>query len=133
MKLKAYPKDRKKSQMFFSAKVFLTDIAETLRSNDPVKICAEKLRNECEQFDFLLEGSFNDADDIKLSFDHYNQNRPNSWELFFNSLFPYRSKSDNIKRKCDSVFQIIYNVVHNGYKKTTMHISLYEAIHKILD
>ena len=47
-----YPKDRKRS------KVFHTHIAEILRSNDPVQICAEKLRNECEQFDFLLEGSF---------------------------------------------------------------------------
>ena len=31
--------------------------------------------------------------------------------------------------KCDSVFQIVYNVVHNGHKKTTMHINLSEAIH----
>ena len=39
-------------------------IVETLRFNDPVTICAEKLKKECEEFDFLLENSYSDANDV---------------------------------------------------------------------
>ena len=51
-----YPKDRQKSQMFFSADIKSEDVAETLRRTDVIKICAEKLRAECQKFDFGLEG-----------------------------------------------------------------------------
>ena len=47
-----YRKEKRKSQLFFSTKIDSADIVETLRLNDPVKICAEKLKKECEKFDF---------------------------------------------------------------------------------
>ena len=52
-----YPRDVTKSQIFFSATVRPTDVVETLRSNNPVKLCAEKLRKECEQFKISLENT----------------------------------------------------------------------------
>ena len=55
-----------KSQMFFSTKICPVDARETLRVTDPVKICAAKLRKECEDFDFLLENSYSDADDLDI-------------------------------------------------------------------
>ena len=42
-----YPKDAKKSQMFFSTRVKSEDIAETLRRNDFIQKCGEYLREEC--------------------------------------------------------------------------------------
>ena len=39
-----YPKDCRKSQMYFSTKIKTTDIVETLHVIDPTKSCAEKLR-----------------------------------------------------------------------------------------
>ena len=68
---------------------------------------------------------------MEYSLNSYKQNRPKSWELFFNTLFDYRKKSVHIQRKCDNVFQIIFNIVHNGQKKTLMHVSLSETVHDI--
>ena len=68
---------------------------------------------------------------MEYSLNLYKQNRPKSWELFFNTLFDYRKKSVHIQRKCDNVFQIIFNIVHNGQKKTPMHVSLPETVHDI--
>ena len=95
--------------MFFSSNICSGDVIETLRCNDPVKVCAEKLRKECEEFDFCLESSYSNAKDLRLSFDHYKNHRPESWEVFFNTLSPFRAQSNNIKRKCDSIFQIVFN------------------------
>ena len=87
-----YPKEVRKSQMFFSSKICSVDTVETLRSNDPVKVCATKLRKECEEFDFLLTSSYCNANDLKISIDHYNTHRPETWEVFLNTLFPYRKE-----------------------------------------
>ena len=87
-----YPRDRTKSQMSFSTKICPADVIETLRVSDSVKICAAKLRKECEDFDFLLEKSYSDADDLEYNLNQYKQNRPESWELFFKTLFSYRKK-----------------------------------------
>ena len=48
--------------------------------------------------------------------------------MFFNTLSPFRTKSQHIRRKTD-IFQIIYNLIHNGKRKTPMHVALSEAIH----
>ena len=117
--------------MLFSTCICSADVIETLRSSDPVKYCAEKLREECEEFDFLLENSYCDAKDLALSLNQYKQNRPKLWDLFFNTLFPSRKKSDHIKRKCDNIFQIVFNLVHNGKKRTPMHVSIAQAIHDV--
>ena len=90
--------------MSFSTKICPATLIETLRVSDPVKICAAKLRKECEGFDFLLENSYSDANDLQYSLNQYKENRPESWELFLNTLFPYRKKSIHIQRKCDNIF-----------------------------
>ena len=56
-----YPIDKSKLQMFYSTNICPTDLVETLHQTDPIKICAEKLRQECEVFDFLLDNSYCDA------------------------------------------------------------------------
>ena len=53
-----YPQNMRNSQVFFSANIRSRDIVESLRSNNPVKICVEKLRKECTEFDFFLIQAF---------------------------------------------------------------------------
>ena len=40
----AYPKDCQKLQIFYSTDIKCTDVAEKLRSTDPIKVCAERVR-----------------------------------------------------------------------------------------
>ena len=65
----------------------------------------------------------------KVSLEQYKNNYFESWETFFNTLSPFRTKSQHIRRKIDIIFQIIYNLIHNGKRKTPMHVALSEAIH----
>ena len=93
-----YPRNRRQSQMFFSAEIAPSDVVETLRSTDAVKVCAAELRKECENDDFGLDSSYCDAADLQISMDMHRKNR-SSWKNFFSVLFPYRRKSENIERE----------------------------------
>ena len=104
---------------------------KTLHQTDPIKVCAEKLRKECEVFDFLLDNSYCDAEDLECNLKNYKEHCPKSWELFFKTLFIYGKESVHIQHKCDNIFQMIFNVVHNGQKKTPMHVGLSETVHDI--
>ena len=84
-----YPRDKSKPQMFYSTNICATDLVETICRTDSVKICAEKMRKECEEFDFLLDNSYCDAEDLECSLNHCKEHRPKSLELFFNFLFIY--------------------------------------------
>ena len=48
-----YPRDKSKPEMFYLTNISPADLVETIRRTDPVKICAEKLRKEREELDFL--------------------------------------------------------------------------------
>ena len=123
----SYPKDRQKSQMLFSAKK--VDIAETLRLNDNIKSYAEKLREESRSYDFGLNNSHCSSEDLLISLNQLTENHPMAWTTFFNAIFPYRKKSEHIKHKTDVLFQIFFTPIHNGQKKTPLHVSLCETIH----
>ena len=44
-------------------------------------------------------------------------------------MFPPRSSFVAIKRKCEVVFQIVYNLIHNGQRKTPLHKVISQSIH----
>ena len=48
----------------------------TLRVIDPIKSCAETLREECCNFDFGLKNSYHSAEDISISFSQFIKSRP---------------------------------------------------------
>ena len=48
---------------------------------------------------------------------------------FFNILFPHRTKSVNIQRNCDTIFQVIHYVTHYGKKHSPFHVGLVELFH----
>ena len=125
----ATPEDRQKSQMFFSAKVKSVDIAETLRLNDSIKSCAEKLREECRNYNYGLNNSYCSSEDLSVSLCQLTENHPMAWTTFFNAIYPYRQKSEHFKRKTDVFSQIFFTAIHNGQKKTPLHVNLCETIH----
>ena len=125
----SYPRDKQKSQMFFSSNVSSKDLVETLHSTDVIKACADKLKKECEEFNFGLSDTYCDGSDIGLILKEYDENRPESWTLFFYALFSNRKRSKHIKRKCDNIFQIIFNMIHSGGKRTPMHVSSAQTVH----
>lgn len=49
---------------------------------------------------------------------------------FFNSIFPYRQKSDNVKGKNDVIFEI-FSMLYTMVIKNTNHITLCEIIHDV--
>ena len=102
---------------------------ETVRSTNLIKLCIEKLKKECKNYDFDLNNTFCDVSDIKIIMQNFTNNYPKSWEIFFNTLFDYRDKSEHIKRKTDNIFQIVFNIIHNSMQKTPMHISVAQSIH----
>ena len=124
-----YPKDRRKSQMFYSINIRCAEVAESIRSTDVVKMCAEQLRDECRKYEFQLEETYNLAEDCDISYEIFTKNRPQSWVKFFDILFPFRIQSNPIQRKCDTIFQIFHYSLHQGKKHNPFHVSLAELLH----
>ena len=63
------------------------------------------------------------------SLSQYKLHKPPIWEMLFNSLFPQRNRSEYMIRKCDTIFQIVFNLVHSCRKKVPLHISISQGIH----
>lgn len=125
-----YPKDKRKSQLFYLSTTKTEDVIETLRVIDPVEVCAKQLKSECKGFDFELDSSFRYARDLELGLDKlHSTNSLQCWNRFFDTLFPSRNSSESIRRKCDVTFQNIYNMINNGQKKTPLHTAVAQSIH----
>ena len=117
--------------MFFSSSIKTGTVVDKLRNQDPIKICAQILKDECKEHDFKLEDSYKSSDDLVLSYNDWISNRLSHWETFFKELFPYYSQSAIIQRKCDTIFQIIYNIVQNATKVSPLSIWIAETVHDI--
>ena len=110
-----YPRVQSISQGFFLCNIGTSDVVETIRNTNHINECAEVLKEECRGYDFGLDESFCNANDLKNS----NKNDcPKYWVQFLNILFPNIHKSKSIKRKCDTIFQSAYYLIHHGKKDT---------------
>ena len=56
-------------------------------------------------------------------------NRLPNWETFFNELLPFHRQSNIIQRKCGTVFQILYNLVHDATKVSPASVWIAETVH----
>ena len=126
----SYPKDKRKSQVFFSRHVQTTELVETIRSQDVIKDCARILKNECIEYEFSLEDSYKDANDVIASY-IFIKKRSGAWECFFNTMLPFRKTLEALERKSDTIFQIMYLLIHNSAKTTPLQVFVAEAIHDI--
>ena len=110
-----YPRDKKKSQLFFLSIIQAADVIETVRVNDPVEVCAKRLKFECKEFDFGLNNSFRYANGLKLATETLGSTDSlQCWDKFFDVMFLADRSSEPIRRKCDVIFQIVYNLINNG-------------------
>ena len=129
-----YPHDRKLSQMVFSNMFSCSTVVETLRSHaiNKVKSVADELRSEVKAFDFGLDDSICNGDDVNLSMDKYKSNRPKKWLEFVRYLFPGRSttESECWLLKFDTVFQVLFYWMTNC-KMTPLHCSLAHTLHSL--
>ena len=60
-----YPRDKKKSQMFYLARVQIEDVIETICAKDWIEMCPKKLRSEWQKFYFGLDKSFRYASNLQ--------------------------------------------------------------------
>ena len=125
-----YHQDKRKSQMFYLSTVQTKDVIETLRLNDPIEVCAKKLRSECKSYDFGLNQNFQYASDLQLGMEKLQSyDSLQCWNKFCNALFPAHSSSESIRRKCDVIFQIVVNIINDGQHKTPLHTAIAQSIH----
>ena len=118
-----YSRD-KKSQLFYLSAIKTENVIETIWTNDPIEVCAKQLKSECQEFDFGLDHSFRYASDLECGIEKLTSSASSlCWNSFFDCMFPGRSSSVSVKRKCDIFFQIIFNLIHNGQRKhlSTLH------------
>ena len=60
-----YSRNKKKSRLFYLSAIKTENVIETIRTNDPIEVCAKKLKSECQEFDFGLDHSFGYASDLE--------------------------------------------------------------------
>ena len=82
-----YPRDRVKSEIFYSRLIPSETIVETIRSKNIYKECANTLRQECLNFDFRLNNTFFDVDNLEEFYEYLLNDIPELWEWFFKSRF----------------------------------------------
>ena len=123
-----YPRDKKKSQMFYLSRVQTEYFIETICAKDPIELCAKKPRFECQEFYFGLDKRY--ASDLDYRMEKLESTGSlQHWNSFFDIMFPTRRFSVAITSKCEVVFQIVYNLIHNGQRKTPLHTVISQGIH----
>ena len=100
--------------MFFSNVVKTSNVVSTIHFTDSIKLCAQTLKLECQKYSFG-DSTPKSAEVLDESFQKYKQDDElHSWKISFKETFPFIAKSDHIKRKCDSIFQIFYNLINKS-------------------
>lgn len=127
----SYPHEANKSIMCFAADICnVESLAETIRNTDPIKDCANKLRNCLLEYNFGLEDRFCDVSDLRASWDDIVV--PGPVLEFLKVLFKVDSIdtcSDVKMKRILSTFQCMFYNVHQGHKRTPLHVMNSVAIH----
>ena len=83
--------------MVFSNKLQTTDLIENLRATDPIITAAKLLREEIQQYDFLLDDSFSAFSDLVASHEIYQNRQHEMWKKFSYALLPNRKYYDGLQ------------------------------------
>ena len=136
--------------MIYMQSVLGETMADTIGATDPLKTCANILRDSFLNVDYGLNDKFCDATEMKHSWD--STDIPEDIMKFFAALFHFQmpdnqmgEEDDDFDRDGDNedsnfhnskgnkvmaLLQIMFYIVHNGRKRTPMHIMNGEAIHE---
>ena len=82
--------------MFYRTNLPSSNLVEIVRNADPIEDCAKLLRQECKAYDFGIDNSYCDANDLNLSFESFKSNRPSMWAKFFLKMLDARELSERI-------------------------------------
>ena len=151
----SYPSDKSKSIMVFSlGSTSSNALAESIRSIDPIRTCADMWK-ALDNHDFGLDDRFCDAQDLSracsdmeiptpiLQFLAYLYNFTlDAYKNAAREVMTDREEEDEdiLKedtfsakkcRKIQSLFQIMYYIHQNGKKRTPLHIMNAESIHAL--
>lgn len=149
------PKQVNRSVLFFSSDVTTETMAETIRATDPIRQCAEMIRQSLLEVDFDLQDRFCDAGDLKRSMK--STEIPDPLLKFLGYLFHFDVSTFNAcsmneellavredeivstddtpgisvsrVRQMQGLFQIMYYDLFRGRKKTPLHIMNSQAIY----
>ena len=114
-----YLNDRKKIVFFYEflcwKNCWIPSQQDRWRCN--YSMCKNITNKECNPYKFDIDNFYCDANDVNISFNMYNNDRLKSWKIFFKSLVKVRSTSEDLTRKCDTLFQQIFYLIHNRQKK----------------
>ena len=110
--------------------VFLNKLqtTENLRAVDPIITAAKLLREETQQYDFLLDDSFSASSNLVGSHETYQNKQPEMWMKFSNALIPNRKYYDGPQRKSDTIYQIAHATITK--KKTPLHVFVAQSVHE---
>ena len=141
------PGSNKKSAMIYLDCVPSEQMADTIREHDAINACAKILRSSLLNVDFGLQDKFCDAHDLESAWN--GTEVPEDLLRFFGALFNFSHTDFNHpgsqtqsndhdtekislsrRRKMVALFQTFYYVIHNGHKRTPMHIMNAQAIHE---
>ena len=125
-----YSKDPSVSQMVFSNKITVAQLAEEIRNSDCIKECAETLRSDIKSYDFGLENTDCDAKDLFKSFTEAKNKVPKSWLKFCSAMFPCYQTSHQVQLKCQAVFQILFYLIHSGAQSTPLQVDWHKLFMK---
>ena len=115
--------------MFFSTEMTSGEFLKKIRCTDVITDCAIiVLRNECKVFDFGLDSSYCDGNDVSTSQKAFIRNRPGTRDKFSHILFEQSNLSDEKQCVCYVVFQILDKAIHYNQKRTPLSISFAQAI-----
>lgn len=125
------PVENNKPAIVFSSKLMTEDVAEVIRTHDPIKECANVLRQSIKNLDYELSDKFCDSSDLADSW--CNKTIPPAFSEFFCSLLNIdkseidddvrnkeeegKTASSNWVLKAHSLLQIIYYMMHRGKRK----------------
>lgn len=149
----SFPREANKSGMvFLKDTTSVEDMADTIRSIDPITACAKMIREALMTEDFHLKDKFCDANDLEKSWN--NIVIPPVVLKFLGVLFQFdpnqfpqvdglmaddvdvedddgqSSASHRIRRRMVALYQILYYNVHHGRYRTPLHIMNAQAIHE---
>lgn len=121
------PAQRNKSTMVYSSHLMVGSVIEATRQTveHSYKNVAEELRSECKNYDFGLQDTYCTSEDLKLSEDEYQKNRPQKWLAFMEALFPMTSGKNSKEwlLKFDMAFQFFHYWITRG-NFTPIHCSI---------
>ena len=118
----------KKYGVFFSTDIDQDEMVKKIRSNYTISKCAKMLGMESRKYEFLLDSTYCDANDISLSHTKFTAERPPLWNKFTHSFFSKSQLSSDKQRASDTVFQILHKAINNNQKRTPLSVGLAETI-----